>query len=360
MTDKLDLYKPDNHTEIDSTTTQYNSSIKRYIESGRYLPTTSYEILNYIQEEGSINKADRLKASTLRAHRSALKRWHLDGGWEDPTKSREIELALKRLASLERQNGISKDASRYITPEECLQLILTLLNLNNTEKELRDRLICCLFLVSGHRAGMLARIKVTELMNLNIEGAHIIIDTPAFKTEEEAPTLIPFTGTEFCPATWLRTYISETKVTTGYIFKGSQQDFGKPLTRQTLNTIVKNTLSRAGITSGKLTSHSFRKSMATIAAMEGINSKEIASQGSWSGTETVDKDYINNAVGLLGRAPIAVIQAISRIHDASSQHKLPAIPSSESLQIMIEGKLFNVNKTEARFIFEQLKTFLEE
>ena len=301
---------------IDATQQKYNAIIERYIHSGRFLPACEHDVLEYLQELGALNRVDRLKVSSLKVHLGALKKWHVQGRWDDPTNSLSIRNYLKQLKSLERQNGIEKDSSRFITAEECLQLVSLLIVMTDNLKAKRDRLVAAISLVTGHRPGMVASIKVEHIMNLGVAGAHIIIDTPAFKTQAQTPTFIPYTGAEFCPATWLRGFIDEQGLTEGYIFKGVQQDFKKPLSVQTLNAIVKDIFVSAGIKGGKLTSYTFRKTMPTLAAMEGVHAADIAAQGSWSSTETVNKHYISKAIGLLGKAPLAVLTSISKVSDA--------------------------------------------
>lgn len=351
---------------IDATQRKYNSIIERYIVSGRFLPADEQDVLAYIEEIGALNKVNRLKVASLKVHLGALKKWHLDGKWNDPTSSPAIKNFLKRLKSIERQNGIEKDSSRFITAEECLQLVSLLIVMTDNLKAKRDRLIAAINLVTGHRPGMVAGIKVEHIMNLGVADSHIIIDTPAFKTEAQTPTLIPHTGAEFCPASWLRGFIKEQGLTKGYVFKGVQQDFKKPLSVQTLNTIVKDIFVSAGIKGGKLTSYTFRKTMPTLAAMEGVHAADIAAQGSWSSTETVNKHYINKAIGLLGKAPLAVLTSISKVSNAMAlpaQDLTPviskqAVGGDGDFHFIHSNKDITLTRNEAQALYTSLELYL--
>lgn len=347
----------------DATSQKYHGAIERFIKSGRFLPADEQDVISYIEEEGAIDRINRLKVASLKVHLGALKKWHLDGKWDDPTSGASVKRRLKRLKSLERQNGIEKDSSRFITAEECLQVVSLLMVMIDTLKAKRDRLITAISLVSGHRPGMVAGIKVEHIMNLGVHDAHIIIDTPAFKTDAQTPTLIPYTGAGFCPATWLRGFIKEQELTSGYLFKGTQRDFGKPLSTQTLNSVVKEIFLSAGIKGGKLTSYTFRKTMPTLAAMEGVHAADIAAQGSWSSTETVNKHYISKAIGLLGKAPLAVLSSISKATEVlaipETKVNLP-IHDQDMFIYAHSGGIISLNHNEAERLFEQLKTYLDQ
>jgi hypothetical protein len=313
MTEIRGLY--DDFDYLDSTTTQYNSAIGRYIEWGGLLPCDADMIIDFIIDMGNPRRVDRLTVASLRVYRSALKRWHEEARFEDPTADKEIDKTFKRLSSIERQNGIRKKSSRFITPEEGFQLITLLIVMSDTAKARRERLITTISLMSGHRTSMIAQVNVDDMMNLGVPDTNIIINTPAFKTDTEAPTYIPFTGGKFCPATWVREYITEHDITDGWLFKSSKSNRGH-LARQTINDTTKRVLETANITGGKLTSTSFRKTMATLAAMRGVSAMAIAAQGSWTSIETINKSYVSKALALQGEAPLAVLESIKQADKA--------------------------------------------
>jgi len=344
-----------------STKEAYNSAIKSFIAFGGHCPAKPRLILKYISEMGALGRVDRLKASSLKAHVSAIRRWHLEAEFADPTSKVSIKDALAELESLERQNGIYEDASRFITPEECLKVITLLLVMDDTPKARRDRLIVAVSLMAGHRTSMIAQIKVEQLMNLGVTDGNIIINTPSFKTKAQEPTCIPYTGGEFCPANWIREYIAEANLHDGFLFRATQVNTGRPLSRQTVNNIVKEILSEAGIVGGKLTSTSFRKTMATIASMEGVGAMEIAAQGSWSSVETINKHYVGKALALLGRAPNAVLDSIARVSSELGRPQQALIETKESrgcFSVIKDGQLIEWTRDEARLLHESLEGYI--
>jgi hypothetical protein len=314
-----------------STADAYNTAIKSFIGFGGYCPAKPRLICRYIEEKGAIDNSNRLRASSLKAHVSAIRKWHLEGGYKDPTNSTSISEALSRLVSLERQNGIYHTASRFITPEEGFQLISLLIVMSDTPKARLDRLITAISLMAGHRTSMVATIKVDHMMNLGVKGSNIVINTPAFKTDAESPTVIPFTGGEFCPATWIRDHVGELNIREGWLF-GSPVKPGSHLTRHTINKTTKRTLETANITGGKLTSTSFRKTMATLAAARGVSAMAIAAQGSWSNLNTVNKHYVSKALALMGDAPIAVIDCIAHASNAIESELALLAKNSKSIE----------------------------
>jgi len=344
-----------------STKEAYNSAIKSFIAFGGHCPAKPRLILKYISEMGALGRVDRLKASSLKAHVSAIRRWHLEAEFADPTSKVSIKDALTELESLERQSGIYADASRFITPEECLKVITLLLVMDDTPKARRNRLIVAVSLMAGHRTSMIAQIKVEQLMNLGVAASNIIINTPSFKTKAQEPTCIPYTGGEFCPATWIREYIAEANLHDGFLFRATQVNTGKPLSRQTVNNIVKEILSEAGIVGGKLTSTSFRKTMATIASMEGVGAMEIAAQGSWSSVETINKHYVGKALALLGRAPNAVLESIARVSselDQSPKSILGPEGTVDCFRVLKNGQSIDWTIKESKRLHKELTEFL--
>jgi hypothetical protein len=337
---------------INSTKNTYESAIKSFIAFGGGCPCKPSKVISYIETKGGIDVVDRLKVKSLRLHLSAIKAWHLDGGFNDPTNSPQISKALKQLSSLERQNGIYKDDSRFMSPEECLQIVALLIVMDDTLISLRDRIIVGIAILTGYRPGMIARIKVGHLINLGVSDSNIIIDTTAFKTDNDSIAVIPFTGIQFCPATWIREFVFSQSLTDGYLFRGTQIDFNKPLSHQTINTRMQRIFSQAGIVGGKLTSYSCRKTMATIAAMEGVSIVEIAAQGGWSSVDTIQKHYIGHALSLMGNAPKSILNSIARVEMAISNGGV--IEGGNKYELETSSRIIQLSDAEEYELYEKL------
>jgi len=118
----------------------------------------------------------------------------------------------------------------------------------------------------------------------------------------------------FCPASWLRQHLQTNNITQGYIFNetsalGKVAAGSTPFHRNSVNIILKNLMKEAKIEGGKLTAHTFRKTMATLGVMNNVSSVEIAAQGGWMDVSTVNNHYVSDAISMLGRAPQALVQA---------------------------------------------------
>ncbi len=303
---------------LTATEKQYISCLSVYAYWGGQLPASKAQIINFFKEVGGINRVARKKVSSLRVYRAALSDWH-DRHWdEDPASHKDVKRCLSDLAKQERAKKIYQSKSRDLTTEEGARFISFLVNKDITKDDskvaIRNRALAGIAYVTGYRAGMLGDLKFEWLRNTNIEGGDIIIDRDPFKTGRRVRSVIPFTGEEFCPASWLRQHLTTNNINDGFIFR-SMSALGKtsvsatPFHRNSVNALLKLLLKEAGIEGGVLTAHTFRKTMATLGVMGNVSSVEIAAQGGWSDVSTINNHYVNDAISMLGRAPQALIQS---------------------------------------------------
>lgn len=87
------------------------------------------------------------------------------------------------------------------------------------------------------------------------------------------------TGGSICPITAMMEYLLYRGVSQGPLF--ILQD-GSPLSRTTLVTWLKQTVSRAGMDASRFSGHSFRIGAATTAAAKGISAETIQTLGRWA------------------------------------------------------------------------------
>ena len=296
---------------------QYELCLDKFVRWGGVLPTTSYQVVLFLEEHGSVDRIDRLRVSSLRVYLAALKKWHTVNWGEDPTADNRVIQKIAQLDRLERDRKIWSTKSRDMTPEEVARFEALLCVRSGTASARRDRALAALALVTGYRSGMLADLEVQWLHNLDIENTNIIINRPPFKTKQYIRSVVPYTGEIFCPASWLRVYLKENKVNKGFVFRsfdggGKLRDGAVQMHRNSVNNILKQLIAQANITGGKLSAHTFRKTMATLSVMGNVSSVEIAAQGGWINPSTIDKHYVGDAISLLGRAPMAVIHAAKK------------------------------------------------
>ncbi len=320
-----------------ATEKQYASCLNVFAQWGGQLPACKAQIIVFLKEMGAIDRVARKKVSSLRVYRAALSDWH-DRHWdEDPASHKDVKRCLSDLAKQERSHKIYQSKSRDLTVEEGARFISMLsastarVDVSSSNEDginacgggsdkgrmkvaIRNRALGGIAYVTGYRAGMLGDLKCEWLRNINVAGSDIVIDRDPFKTGKRVRSVIPFTGEEFCPATWLRQHLTVNNITDGFIFR-SMSALGKtsvgesPFHRNSVNALLKSLLKAAGIEGGVLTAHTFRKTMATIGVMENVSSVEIAAQGGWSDVSTINNHYVNDAISMLGRAPQALIQS---------------------------------------------------
>ncbi len=302
------------HSAKTATEKQYLSCLNVFIQWGGQLPASKAQIIVFFKEIGSIDRVERKKVSSLKVYRAALSDWH-DRHWdEDPASHKDVKRCLSDLSNQERAQKIFQSKSRDLTPEEGARFISLLTTKDSTHVAIRNRALGGIAYVTGYRAGMLGDLKYEWLRNVKTEASDIIIDRDPFKTGRRVRSVIPFTGDQFCPATWLRQHLTTNKINDGFIFR-SMSALGKtsasntPFHRNSVNVLLKSLLNEAEIEGGVLTAHTFRKTMATLGIMGNVSSVEIAAQGGWSDVSTINNHYVNDAISMLGRAPQALIQS---------------------------------------------------
>ncbi|MEY8247090.1 MAG: tyrosine-type recombinase/integrase [Bermanella sp.] len=303
-----------NNAVISATEKQYASCLALYARWGGQLPTSKGQIIAFFQDVAAIQRVDRKKVASLRVYRAALSDWHERHWDEDPASHKDIKRCLSDLARQERGQRIFQDKSRDLTVEEGARFIALLTVKYGSKVAIRNRALACIAYLTGYRAGMLGDLQYDWLRNVQLEGADIIIDRDPFKTGKRVRSVIPFTGELFCPASWLRQHLQTNQITQGFIFRetsalGKMAAGKAPFHRNSVNIILKSLMQEAKIEGGKLTAHTFRKTMATLGVMNNVSSVEIAAQGGWMDVSTVNNHYVNDAISMLGRAPLALVQA---------------------------------------------------
>ena len=293
---------------------QYQTCLRKFKMWGGELPTNTDQVIQFFEDKGHPDKVERLTVQTLKGYMSALKDWHDRYSEETPFKDKRVMDCLKSLKRQERANGVFGNKSRDLTPHECLKLVALLCVMNDTAKAKRKRALATIAYMTGYRAGMVGDIKVEWLRNLKYSNQEIIIDRPPFKTDKHIKSTIPYTGAEFCPATFVREYIEVYDIKGGYLFEklgrgGIPVHSDKPFHRSSVNSILQGLLTDAGIDGGTLTAHSFRKTLATISIMQNVPVADIAAQAGWSDVSTIQNHYVSDAISMLGRAPAALIEA---------------------------------------------------
>jgi len=317
---------------ISSTDKQYQYCLSEYIRWGGILPSTPSMLVRFFEDVSSLNRIDRLKVSTLRVYKAAIKQWHLEHYDNDPTASFKVTKSLQNLSRTERTSGVFPDKSRDLTPSEAMRLIALTCVLNDSPSAKRDRAVAVVAYICGYRAGMICDLKLDWLRDVETDGVDVIIDRPPFKTNKHVKSLIPYTGSVFCPATFIREYIEDLDPGEYLIrrtYKSQELSRGDyPVHRDSINEILKRLLSLSNIYGGKLSARTLRRTMATLSLMNNASILDVASQGGWENTATIENHYVGDAISLLGRAPKALIEGLEGFLQEKSISNLVEINSS--------------------------------
>lgn len=265
----------------DNTRRAYQSDIRAFIAWGGVLPSTTQQILTYLEHQ-----AARLNPRTLFRRLTALKQWHHYQGLIDPT---DHPLVKKTRRGIARVHGTPKAQAPALTWDQLHQWV-SYLNQHLTLANLRNKALLLVGFLGAFRASELVAITVADV---RWEKAGIRIQLPQSKTDpthEGQSVAIPYHN-GLCAVTALKNWLEESGITQGKIFRGILKS-GKiketALRANSLNPLLKHLAIEAGMSNAAdVSSHSLRRGLATEASRRGASVKSIMTQGRWKDTRTV-------------------------------------------------------------------------
>jgi integrase len=278
-----------NAATSDNTRRTYQSAVRHFVQWGGMLPADEATILRYI-----VTFAESLNPRTIRVRLTALAQWHIHQGFQDPTNSSTMA---KTMAGVARQKGRPKNQAKAL-PVEDLDLISVALVTQGTLKAIRDNALLQIGFFGGFRRSELVHIDMRDL-DWDKEGLTIML--PRSKTDQTGEGIakaIPHGSLPRCPVSALRTWLDQSKLTEGAVFR-SVSRWGhigtSPLDPASVNAILASAAELAGLSYvPELASHSLRRGMATSSYRAGAGIREIKRQGGWRHDGTVH-GYIEEA-----------------------------------------------------------------
>lgn len=266
----------------DNTRKAYRHDVKLFIEWGGSLPCSTEDIVRYLESH-----ANQHKASTLERRLAALSCWHVSQEEPDPTKHL---LVRKTLKGIRRSQGVKPKQAKAITLDELTRMVRWL----NTKDDLisvRNKALVLVNFFGAFRASELLSLTVADIKSTS---KGIIITLPNSKTDQEGrgqQVVIPFVQSVLCAATALNTWLAKARIHYGPVFrrvnKGAKLG-NKTMISSSLNDIYRKLARESGMREwGKISSHSFRRGMATEASRKGANLPQIMKQGRWRSMATV-------------------------------------------------------------------------
>ena len=285
----------------DNTRRAYRSAIHHFQNWGGLLPCDPGMVITYL-----LSYAESLNPRTLSVRVTALSQWHVFQGFSDPTAQPDVRLTLRGIA---RSQGRPKKKAKALSLSDLEAMVNHLASKAGLIAQ-RDNAVLQIAFFAALRRSELVALTVADLA-WETEG--LMITLPRSKTDQEGQGLvkaIPFGDPNgLCPATALKRWLAAAEITEGVIFRrvtrwGEVGD--NALDAGSVNAILDANAKAAGL--GQLTdlsSHSFRRGLATSAIRAGAAFADVKRQGGWKNDATVHgyieeaNRFVENAAGTL-------------------------------------------------------------
>lgn len=306
-----------------NTRRAYAMAVRHYeIEWRGLLPATPDAIAQYLA-----HYAASLAISTLEARLAGLARWHLDQGFEDPTKATLVRQVLRGIRAahnapprqarpfeFDALNHVSEWLAGEIDAARARQDNRTLL------RRCRDQAMLRLGFWRGFRADELSRVRFEHVtvepgVGLTCFIARTKNDRAALGTTFECPAL-----SRLCPVEAFTTWASVSGLSAGPVFRRIDRwgrVGGEALAHASLVPWLRALLADAGVKDAQLySSHSLRRGFANWARTSGWDLKALMDYVGW-------RD-VHSAMRYLDNDPAALARRFEQALAASSKPAQPA------------------------------------
>ena len=273
----------------------YESRLRLYLASGRRLPATDVEIVEYIEsakvmsrkKNGEyITKGSLLAVSSVQSIVAALSWWHQENNHQDPTNS---ALVKKAIAAIKRERAKPQAQARAIKTEEIAAITETLLELQTNQnaadslRAVRDLAFILALFYTGCRESEIRHIQVDDL-EFTDDG--LIVKIRKSKTDDGAGrnTPIPYrdaNGQKILAAYAISDWIEKAGIKSGFVFRTVDQYAvvgrgKKPLDYGFSSRTLLKYAEMSGVSTDGISTHSFRAGCATALNLSGAGIAEIA------------------------------------------------------------------------------------
>ena len=254
------------------------------------MPAAPGTVACYVADQADNGK----KVSTLERALVAIGRAHQLTGEDDPTKHQVVKETMKGI----RRHHFAMQKKAQPLLFESLKTVVTALDCEKI-RDARDRAILCLGFMTGLRRSELVALDVEDL-SCSRGGMTVHVRRSKGDQVGEGRDVVVFRGSgETCPVAAVEAWLVAAGITTGPVFVGVDR-LGRPrhqkrLTDQVVRTVVKERARAAGLEEfEKLSGHSLRAGLATQAALNGANLRDIAKQTGHR-SEKILSGYIRDA-----------------------------------------------------------------
>ena len=267
----------------DNTRKTYRSAICHFERWGGQLPTGNETLIRYL-----VDHAEGLNTRTLEVRLTALSQWHRFQGFNDPAQDPAVRKTLKGIS---RTQGKPKKKAQALRLQDMVAMLAHLNKQPPSIKRTRDKALLLIAYFGGFRRSELVMIEVGHL---SWEPEGLIIELPKSKTDQEGEGIlraIPYGNKTICPVASLKEWLAEADITEGPVFKPINR-WGhikpKSMSPGSINDLLKSIGKACGFDFvSDLSSHSFRRGLATSSAREDIDFETIKKQGGWKSDSTV-------------------------------------------------------------------------
>jgi site-specific recombinase XerD len=236
--------------------------------------------------------SEHLKTSSLKRRVTAISKIHEFKKFPSPTSDIKVTSVMRGIS---RSKGIKQ---KHAEPTLLTHIQRMLASQPDSIKGIRDSAILLIGFSGGFRR--------SEIVSLNLEDLQIgeqglLIDLRRSKTDQSGKgrkiAIAYGSNPETCPVLALEKWLKASSITSGPLFRpinkwGQLAD--SRMTDQSIRLILKDSLSRAGISEEGFSGHSLRAGFATVAAINGASERDIQKTTGHASLEVLRR-YIRDA-----------------------------------------------------------------
>lgn len=265
-----------------NTRRAYQSDLRHFVAAGGLLPASTESLLHYLNQQAPL-----LNPRTLKRRLVALKHWHDQQGFPDPTVH---PLVKQTIAGIARTHGKPAEKAPALSVEQLIALSSRLIA-DGSLCALRDNALLLLGFFGAFRRSELVAIQ-WQHVTFRSEGLEILI--PRSKTDPEGAgetCAIPYGQPPLCPVVALVQWQKQAGFSQGFVFRSLRYGRCDPvngLTPKIVNDILKKrALECQWPNAQQYSGHSLRRGFATAASQRGASLGAIMRQGRWHHAATV-------------------------------------------------------------------------
>lgn len=254
----------------ENTQTAYLSDMRQFELWGGTVPAEPDTVARYIA-----CLAGSLTFATIHRRLASISKAHRSRGYSSPTSS---ELVKSTMRGIRKVNGIAQRETKPLLKDD---LVLVLDALGPSLKNQRDRAILLLGFAGAFRRSEIVALNVADIDNVP-QG--IIVHLRRSKTDQNGKGRkvgIPYGKSRACPVIALSHWLRRSQIEEGPIFRPINrhgQLASARLSGDAVCSIIKESLSNAGMDNEGFSGHSLRAGLATSAAQADVPSWKIRQQ----------------------------------------------------------------------------------